>query len=86
MIVERSSPDGSVLSIRFDKKVIALSRWSRGYISTSPFHPTKVPSLRREGPWSRSCVVAWQPTQMSPHQNDQLVQMYEPNALDAALW
>ena len=43
---------------------------SRGYISTSPFHPAKIPSLRREDPWSRSCVAAWQPTQMPPPQND----------------
>jgi hypothetical protein len=46
------------------------SRWSRGYISTSPFHPAKIPSRRREDPWPRSCIAAWQPTQMSPHQND----------------
>lgn len=48
----------------------AAFRRSRGHSLTSPFHLAKVPSRRREGPWSRSCVAAWQPTQMSPHQND----------------
>jgi hypothetical protein len=51
----------------------------------SPFHPAKIPSRRREDLWRRSCIASERPTQMSPHENDQLPQMNERAALDAAL-